>query len=139
MKKFVVTTTENLRTLCIKNGWFKCGSNRQYEKLFRANELDFSIEEIATIIWLCSDDEYCGILLKLREERIDYWKRMFGIEDVNQTYQVYDVFGGIHEAPFTHIVGLLGDPEIDDLEYESIIGIYDLDGNTVWEYEYEYE
>jgi len=137
MKKFVVTTTENLRTLCIKNGWFKCGSNRQYEKLFRANELDFSIEEIATIIWLCSDDEYCGILLKLREARIGFWKRVFGIEDVNQTYQVYDVFGVIHEAPFTHIVALLGDPEIDDFEYESITGIYNLDGNTVWEYECE--
>ena len=78
MKQYTVTTTENLRTLCIKYGWFKCGSNKQYEKLFRANELDFSIEEIATIIWLCSDEEYCDILLKLREERIDYWKRMFG-------------------------------------------------------------
>lgn len=137
MKKYTVTTTENLRKLCIKNGWFKCGSNKQYEKLFRANEFGFSIEEIATIIWLCSDDEYCDILLKLREERIDYWKRMFGIEDINQSYQVYDVFGVIHEAPFTHIVDLLGDPEADDFEYESIMGIYDLDGNTVWEYERE--
>ena len=137
MKQYTVTTTENLRTLCIKYGWFKCGSNKQYEKLFRANELDFSIEEIATIIWLCSDDEYCGILLKLREARIGFWKRVFGIEDVNQTYQVYDVFGVIHEAPFTHIVALLGDPEIDDFEYESITGIYNLDGNTVWEYECE--
>ena len=95
MKQYTVTTTENLRTLCIKNGWFKCGSNKQYEKLFRANEFGFSIEEIATIIWLCSDDEYCGILLKLREARIGFWKRVFGIEDVNQTYQVYDVFGVI--------------------------------------------
>ena len=132
MKKYTVTTTENLRKLCIKNGWFKCGSNKQYEKLFRANELDFSIEEIATIIWLCSDEEYCDILLKLREERIDYWKRMFGIENANQTYKVVDIFGKNFKLTFKQIVTLLAASD-----YESIKGIYDLDGNTVWEYERE--
>ena len=132
MKQYTVTTTENLRTLCIKNGWFKCGSNKQYEKLFRANELDFSIEEIATIIWLCSDEEYCDILLKLREERIDYWKRMFGIENANQTYKVVDIFGKNFKLTFKQIVTLLAASD-----YESIKGIYDLDGNTVWEYECE--
>lgn len=57
MKKYSITTPEELRTLCIKNNWFTCGSNRQYEKLFYANENGCPIEEIATIIWLCSDDE----------------------------------------------------------------------------------
>lgn len=46
-----------LKQLCIENGWFDCGTNRQYEKLFYANEKGFTIEEIATIIWLCSDEE----------------------------------------------------------------------------------
>ena len=132
MKQYTVTTTENLRTLCIKNGWFKCGSNKQYEKLFRANELDFLIFLIATIIWLCSDEEYCDILLKLREERIDYWKRMFGIENANQTYKVVDIFGKNFKLTFKQIVTLLAASD-----YESIKGIYDLDGNTVWEYECE--
>lgn len=46
-----------LKQLCIENGWFTCGTNHQYEKLFYANEKGFSIEEIAAIIWLCSDEE----------------------------------------------------------------------------------
>jgi hypothetical protein len=57
MKKFSVTTTWNLRQLCIDHNWFTCGSIEQYEKLFYANEHGCPIEEIATIIWLCSDDE----------------------------------------------------------------------------------
>lgn len=57
MKKYSVTTPEQLGTLCIKNDWFTCGTNRQYEKLFYANENGCPIEEIATIIWLCSDED----------------------------------------------------------------------------------
>lgn len=57
MKKYTVTTGEELRILCIRNNWFTCGSNRQYDKLFYANENGCPIEEIATIIWLCSDDD----------------------------------------------------------------------------------
>lgn len=57
MKKYSVTTTWELRELCINNNWFTCGTNRQYEKLFYANENGCPIEEIATIIWLCSDED----------------------------------------------------------------------------------
>lgn len=57
MKRYSVTTTSELRTLCIKNNWFTCGTIEQYEKLFYANESGCPIEEIATIIWLCSDEE----------------------------------------------------------------------------------
>ena len=57
MKKYSITTPDELRRLCIRKDWFTCGSNRQYEKLFKANEELAPIEEIATIIWLCSDDE----------------------------------------------------------------------------------
>ena len=57
MKKYSVTTTWELRELCIENNWFTCGSIGQYEKLFYANENGCPIEEIATIIWLCSDEE----------------------------------------------------------------------------------
>ena len=57
MKKYSVTTTWELRHLCINNNWFTCGTCEQYEKLFYANEHGCPIEEIATIIWLCSDEE----------------------------------------------------------------------------------
>lgn len=49
-KEYTVTTPENLRSLCIRKNWFTCGTNKQYEKLFYANEHGCPIEEIATII-----------------------------------------------------------------------------------------
>lgn len=55
MKQYSVTTPERLRSLCVKNNWFTCGTNEQYEKMFYANEHFCPLEEIATIIWICSD------------------------------------------------------------------------------------
>lgn len=52
---YSVTTPEVLRKLCIDNNWFSSGDNEQYHRLFYANENGFSIGEIATIIWVCSD------------------------------------------------------------------------------------
>lgn len=49
-------SSEKLREVCIKNNWFTGGCIEQYEKLFYANELKAPIEELATIIWVCSDD-----------------------------------------------------------------------------------
>ena len=75
MKKYSITTNETLRSLCIKKNWFTCGSNRQYEKLFQMNEELAPIEEIATVIWLCSDDEqHCrrDILEELKDARARY-------------------------------------------------------------------
>ena len=72
MTQYTVTYPEELRQLCIKNKWFTEGTNEQYEKLFYANEHGCPIEEIATIIWLCSDsDKWCrrDILEALKEER----------------------------------------------------------------------
>lgn len=68
---YTVTTRENLRQLCIKNNWFTCGDCEQYEKMFYANENGFSIEDIATIIWLCSNDSWRRheILTELSLER----------------------------------------------------------------------
>lgn len=69
---YSVIPTEYLRALCIKKNWFTCGTNEQYAKLFRANINGASMEEIATIIWLCSDDdEHCrrDILADLKEAR----------------------------------------------------------------------
>lgn len=73
-EKYSITNSEELRSLCIKNNWFTCGTNRQYEKLFYANENGCPIEEIATIIWLCSNEEHCrkDILDELQKAKTNY-------------------------------------------------------------------
>lgn len=86
MKKYSVTTPDELRRLCIKNNWFTCGTNRQYEKLFYENENDCSIEEIATIIWLCSDEDCCrrDILYELDVARTAYENSLYDTSDLYQ-------------------------------------------------------
>lgn len=78
MEKYSVTTPENLRSLCIKNNWFTCGTNRQYEKLFYANEHGCPVEEIATIIWLCSDDACRRDILDTLLDAQEAYKSSFG-------------------------------------------------------------
>lgn len=49
-------TPETLRELCIKNHWFTHGSNYQYDKLFELSKNCGTIDELAAIIWACSED-----------------------------------------------------------------------------------
>lgn len=44
-----------LRALCIRENWFTCGSIKQYSRFFLRNDEGASPEELATIIWICSD------------------------------------------------------------------------------------
>ena len=78
MMAYSVTTPEDLRSLCIRKGWFTGGSNRQYEKLFFANEIGLPLSHIATIIWICSSDEWSrrSILDELFQAHIDYKRRV---------------------------------------------------------------
>lgn len=73
-----VTTTAELKQLCIKNNWFTCGTNAQYEKLFYANENGCPIKEVATIIWLCSDEDVrrIDVLTELKAARKEHLKRL---------------------------------------------------------------
>lgn len=57
MTIYTIETPERLRQICIENKWFTEGSTRQYEKMFCANKMGAPLEEIATIIWLCTDCE----------------------------------------------------------------------------------
>lgn len=61
--------TETLRDLCIKNDWFTCGSNHQYYKLFDMNKAGCPIDELALVIWLCSDDQFDRNTIKQELER----------------------------------------------------------------------
>lgn len=45
-----------VRNLCIKNNWFTNGDNKQYSAMFDRVNDGADIEEIATIIWICSVD-----------------------------------------------------------------------------------
>lgn len=45
-----------LMQLCRKNNWFTCGSNEQFDKFFYAIDMGASLDEIITMIWICSDD-----------------------------------------------------------------------------------
>lgn len=78
--KYTVTDTETLRESCIEYGWFREGTGRQYDKLFYANANGCSIEEIATIIWVCTNENvWCkrDILERLKILQADYVTRDF--------------------------------------------------------------
>lgn len=50
-------SNEELRKICIENGWFDNGTNSQYDKLFMANDQGASTYELSIMIWICTDDE----------------------------------------------------------------------------------
>ena len=80
---------ERLRALCVSHNWFTRGSSRHYEKLFYANEHGCPIEEIATIIWLCSSDDWCrrDILAILEDERNSYLEELRIAADIMEDDQ----------------------------------------------------
>lgn len=65
-----------LYRICNEKKYFTCGTNEQYEKLFALNTLDTSIIEIATIIWICSEEhsrkDIIDELIKARKNDIKY-------------------------------------------------------------------
>lgn len=70
---YSVTDPASLRMLCIRQNWFTCGSNEQYDKMFYANANGWPIENIATAIWICSENvDRDTVLNILREEREHY-------------------------------------------------------------------
>lgn len=58
MDNYTLVSTYFLRDLCIKNNWFTCGTCEQYEKLFELNRTGCSLQDLATVIWLCSDEKW---------------------------------------------------------------------------------
>ena len=53
--QFSVTRPESLLALCSANGWIDIFSDEEYRRLLFANKNGFSISDIASIIWACSD------------------------------------------------------------------------------------
>lgn len=46
-----------IRTLCITYNWFLCGTNEQYQKMFELAADGASVDEVAAVIWVCSDND----------------------------------------------------------------------------------
>lgn len=56
-----VISEENLRKLCLSNKWFTDCTSSQFSKLLQANAKGCSLDELAAIIWVCSDTAQCCI------------------------------------------------------------------------------
>lgn len=63
-----------LWNLCAKNSWFTCGTNEQYEELFRINkDMKMPYSTVLVIIYICSSnvsikDIFDKICMKIEEE-----------------------------------------------------------------------
>lgn len=100
----ITKTTAEVRSLCIKNDWFTCGSNSQYERMFEKVRDGANIEEVATIIWVCSEnvtkEEIIKELLPTRNERVEMVRAMellaraVNDEDVFMTWLISGVADG---------------------------------------------
>ncbi len=53
--KHIVLPTDRLRKLCLEKGWFDCGTVELYEKMLEMNEFGVPMDELAAIIWFCTD------------------------------------------------------------------------------------
>lgn len=48
----------DIRELCIRNGYFTRGDNMQYERMFdMAADPEFTVRDTAMMIYTCSDEE----------------------------------------------------------------------------------
>lgn len=48
-------TATDVYRLCMSNGWFTCGGNRQYARVMQAADDGMNTHDIAVVIWICSD------------------------------------------------------------------------------------
>lgn len=60
-----------LRSLCISNNYFTCGSTNQYNKMFDLADEGANAHDIALVIWLCSNDVKFEKIEKEVEEIIE--------------------------------------------------------------------
>ena len=66
---------DRVRDLCIRRGWFTDGHSRQYDRMFdMLDRPEFSVRDVALVIWICSDKaELYDIIEELEEiEYLDY-------------------------------------------------------------------
>lgn len=83
MGNYTLVSNMFLRGLCIRENWFTCGTCEQYDKLFELNRNGATLEELALVIWLCSDDCWNKdtILLTLCLAKKDFLDRINGCSE----------------------------------------------------------
>jgi hypothetical protein len=101
--KITKSVTE-IRSLCIKKDWFTNGTITQYERMFDRVRDGADIDEIATIIWVCSEnatkEEIVKELLPVKNNRAEMVRAMELIaravndEDVFMTWLISGVADG---------------------------------------------
>ena len=101
--KITKSVTE-IRSLCIKKDWFTNGTITQYERMFDRVRGGADIDEIATIIWVCSEnatnEEIVKELLPVKNNRAEMVRAMELIaravndEDVFMTWLISGVADG---------------------------------------------
>ena len=64
-------STDKLYYLCNKYQWFTSGDIKQYRKLFERNRQGVSLETLATIIWICSDEYSEQTILEILKKECD--------------------------------------------------------------------
>lgn len=76
----ITKSVKEIRDLCIVNDWFTNGTNTQYERMFDRVRDGADIDEIATIIWVCSEnvtkDKIIKELLPVKKERVEMVRAM---------------------------------------------------------------
>ena len=77
----ITKSATEIRSLCIKKDWFTNGTNTQYERLFDRVRDGADIDEIATIIWVCSEnvtkEEIINqLVVPVRKERVELVRAM---------------------------------------------------------------
>ena len=64
-------STDKLYLLCNKYQWFTNGDKLQYQRLFERNKQGATLETLATIIWLCSNETDESKILEILKKECD--------------------------------------------------------------------
>lgn len=65
-----------IRDLCIKNDYFTCGSNEQYNKMFEFAKVTKNHLEVAQMIWLCSDCDNPDMIAYVDDQLMEIWDNL---------------------------------------------------------------
>lgn len=91
MKEFECTMVDEIYSMCNREQYFTCGSNRQYDLMFRMAKMpEISTRDLAMMIFTCSDGASLGRILsdlnsimnKIEEYEKEYEEEQHSYEEV---------------------------------------------------------